>query len=88
MTAEKTYSEFIFDNMERQRPIPEIVIKVGANISALIKQKGLLHQDIADAANLDVEALRRYMKGKQIMGIDKLYRIAEALDVEIGSLYK
>lgn len=74
--------------MERQRPIPEIVKRVGVNISNLIKQKGLLHQDIADEANLDVEALRRYMKGKQIMGIDKIYRIANALEVEISELFK
>jgi transcriptional regulator with XRE-family HTH domain len=42
---------------------------------------------LADATNLDVEALRRYMKGKQIMGIDKLYRIATALGVDVGDLF-
>ena len=72
--------------MERKKEIPEIVIQVGEKIQDIINKKGLKVRHVAHDADLDIEALRRYMKGKQIMGIDKLYRIAGALDVKPGEL--
>jgi transcriptional regulator with XRE-family HTH domain len=43
---------------------------------------------VAHDSDLDIEALRRYMLGKQIMGIDKLMRISKALNVEISELFR
>lgn len=74
--------------MERKKEIPEIVTQVGGRIQAIIKEKGLKVRHVAADSDLDIEALRRYMAGKQIMGIDKLYRIAQALGAEIGELFK
>ena len=37
---------------------------------------------VAHDADLDIEALRRYMAGKQIMGIDKIIFIAKALKID------
>lgn len=74
--------------MERKKEIPEIVIQVGRKIQTIIKEKGLKVRVVAHDADLDIEALRRYMAGKQIMGIDKIYRIAQALGVEIGELFQ
>lgn len=72
----------------RKKEIPQSVKDVGANIKAIIKEKNLKVRHVAHDADLDIEALRRYMAGKQIMGIDKLFLIAKALGVEISELYR
>jgi len=74
--------------MTRIKEISPIVKTVGENIARIIKDKKLKVRNIAPAADLDEQALRRYMKGKQIMGIDKAHKIALALGVEIGELFK
>ncbi|WP_414655401.1 helix-turn-helix domain-containing protein [Flavobacterium azizsancarii] len=61
---------------------------VGNNIKEIIKEKNLKVRHIAHDSDLDIEALRRYMLGKQIMGIDKLIRISKALNVEISELFR
>ena len=72
----------------RKTEVPESVKIVGNNIKAIIKEKNLKVRNIAHDADLDIEALRRYMLGKQIMGIDKLIRISKALNVEISELFR
>lgn len=72
----------------RKKEIPESVKIVGNNIKSIIDEKNLKVRHVAHDADLDIEALRRYIAGKQIMGIDKSIRIAKALNVEISMLYK
>lgn len=74
--------------MERKKEIPPIVFQVGDKIKDIINKKGLKVRVVAHDSDLDIDVLRRYMAGKQIMGIDKLYRIAQALGVEIGELFE
>ncbi|KIA94536.1 helix-turn-helix domain-containing protein [Flavobacterium sp. JRM] len=72
----------------RKTEVPESVIIVGNNIKEIIKEKNLKVRNVAHDADLDIEALRRYMLGKQIMGIDKLIRISKALNIEISELFR
>lgn len=72
----------------RKKEIPNSVKIVGDNIKAIIKAKKLKTRHVAHDADLDIEALRRYMGGKQIMGIDKAILIAKALDVSISELFE
>ncbi|MCV9932505.1 helix-turn-helix transcriptional regulator [Flavobacterium sp. LS1R47] len=72
----------------RKTEVPESVKIVGNNIKEIIKEKNLKVRNVAHDADLDIEALRRYMLGKQIMGIDKLIRISKALNVEISELFQ
>lgn len=72
----------------RKTEVPESVKIVGSNIKEIIKEKNLKVRYVAHDSDLDIEALRRYMLGKQIMGIDKLIRISKALDVEISELFR
>jgi transcriptional regulator with XRE-family HTH domain len=72
----------------RKTEVPESVKIVGNNIKEIIKEKNLKVRHIAHDSDLDIEALRRYMLGKQIMGIDKLIRISKALNVEISELFR
>jgi transcriptional regulator with XRE-family HTH domain len=71
----------------RKKEIPETVKNVGENIKSIIESKNLKVRHVAHDADLDIEALRRYMLGKQIMGIDKCIRISKALNVEISALF-
>ena len=72
----------------RKTEIPESVKIIGSNIKIIIKEKNLKVRYVAHDSDLDIEALRRYMLGKQIMGIDKLVRISFALKVEISELFR
>lgn len=73
----------------RKKEIPQSVIDVGNNIKAIIKEKKLKVRHVAHDADLDIEALRRYMGGKQIMGIDKAIMIAKALGItDYNQLFK
>jgi transcriptional regulator with XRE-family HTH domain len=72
----------------RKTEIPESVKIVGSNIKRVIEEKNLKVRHVAHDSDLDIEALRRYMAGKQIMGIDKLARISKALNVDISDLFQ
>ena len=72
----------------RKTEVPDSVRIIGNNIKEIIKEKSLKVRHVAHDSDLDIEALRRYMSGKQIMGIDKLMRIRKALDVEISELFR
>lgn len=73
----------------RKKEIPQSVKDVGTNIKNIIKDKNLKVRHVAHDADLDIEALRRYMSGKQIMGIDKFMLISKALGIEdLNELFK
>lgn len=72
----------------RKKEIPESVKQIGDNIKGIIEAKKLKVRHVAHDADLDIEALRRYIGGKQIMGVDKCIRIAKALNVEVSELFK
>ncbi|WP_313805549.1 hypothetical protein [Flavobacterium sp.] len=73
---------------ERKNEIPESVINIGKNITNIIKDKDLKITDVANKAQIDIETFRRYVGGSKggrpsiVMGIDKLVRIAIALELD------
>lgn len=73
---------------ERKNAIPEEVIKLGIRISEIIKEKNLKTREVAHDADMDVENLRKYIKGKQEMRVSTLLKITKALDVNIEELFK
>ena len=72
----------------RKKEIPDSVKQLVENIKCIIKEKNLKVRHVAHDADLDIEALRRYINGKQIMGVDKLIRITKALNVDVSTLFK
>ena len=71
----------------RKSEIPQEIIKLGLRIDELIKQKGLKQREVAHDAGLDVENLRKYIRGKQEMKISTMLKIVKALDIEVGDLF-
>ncbi len=65
---------------------PEIVL-LGKRIEEIIKDKGLKTREVAHDADMDVENLRKYIKGKQEMKITTMLKIAKSLNVSVEELF-
>lgn len=72
----------------RKSEIPKEVIEIGNNIKRIIAEKNLVPKNVAHDAGLDVENLRKYIKGSQEMKISTMLKIATALGVEAKELIK
>ena len=72
----------------RKSEMPQEIINLGIRIQELITEKKLRQREVAYDSELDVENLRKYVKGKQEMKVSTLLRIARALDVKIEELFR
>ena len=64
-------------NNEEQRQ------RIGNDIAALRKKKGMTQQQVADMAGIKRPHVARVEKGKYNFGFDTLQTIAETLDADI-----
>lgn len=72
----------------RKNIISDDVIILGKRIEFLIKAKELKPREVAHDANLDVENLRKYIKGKQEMKVSTMLKIVKALNVSVSELFQ
>ena len=72
----------------RKSEIPKEVIEVGNRIKLIIADKNLVLKNVAHDAGLDVENLRKYIKGTQEMKITTMLKIASSLKIESKDLIK
>ncbi|PKB14993.1 helix-turn-helix domain-containing protein [Flavobacterium sp. 5] len=71
----------------RKSIISQEIILLGQRIEEIIKEKDLKTREVAHDANLDVENLRKYIKGKQEMKVGTMLKIAKSLNVSIEELF-
>jgi transcriptional regulator with XRE-family HTH domain len=71
----------------RKTPLNPEIISLGKRIEELIKQKGVKTREVAHDADLDVENLRKYIKGKQEMKVSTMLKIARSLGVSVADLF-
>lgn len=71
----------------RKNQISDDIIHLGRRIAELIKEKELKTREVAHDADMDVENLRKYIKGKQEMKISTMLRISKSLGVTINELF-
>lgn len=71
----------------RKSEVSQEIILLGARIQEIIKQKGLKTREVAHDADMDVENLRKYIKGKQEMKITTMLKIAKSLNVTVEELF-
>lgn len=71
----------------RKSEVNQEVILLGKRIEELIKLKKLKTREVAHDADMDVENLRKYMKGKQEMKISTMLKITRALGVSVAELF-
>ena len=72
----------------RKSEMPQEVIALGQRIQQIIETQGLKTREVAHDADLDVENLRKYIKGRQEMKVSTMLKIAKALEVEVGELFE
>jgi transcriptional regulator with XRE-family HTH domain len=70
----------------RKTEIKREIILLGKRIEEIIREKGLKTREVAHDADLDVENLRKYIKGRQEMKVSTMLKIAKALGVTAGEL--
>lgn len=71
----------------RKNELSDDVIALGKRIEEIIKEKGLKTREVAHDAELDVENLRKYIKGKQEMKVTTMLKIVKSLDVSPNDLF-
>jgi transcriptional regulator with XRE-family HTH domain len=72
----------------RKSEIPKEIIEIGNRIKKIIVEKNLVSKNVAHDAGLDVENLRKYIKGSQEMKVSTMLKIATALNVKAEVLVK
>lgn len=72
----------------RKSEVPEVVKQLGIKIKTIIQDKQLKQREVAHDAEMDVETLRKYIKGTQEMKISTLFKIAKSLKIEPSDLIK
>jgi transcriptional regulator with XRE-family HTH domain len=72
----------------RKTEVSQAVIDLGNRINEIIKQNNFKQKDVAHDAGLDVENLRKYIKGTQEMKVSTMLKIVEALKIEVKDLFK
>ena len=71
----------------RKKELSADIITLGKRIEEIIKEKGLKTREVAHDAELDVENLRKYIKGQQEMKVTTMLKISKALDVSLNELF-
>lgn len=71
----------------RKNDLSADIISLGKRIEEIIKEKGLKTREVAHDAELDVENLRKYIKGKQEMKVSTMLKIVKSLDVSPNELF-
>ena len=72
----------------RKTEIKQEIILLGKRIEDIIREKGMKTREVAHDADLDVENLRKYIKGRQEMKVTTMLKIATALGVKAEVLVK
>jgi len=67
-----------------------IYLTITQNIKKYRKIKGMTQAELAELVDLSHEFIRRIesKKGKKTFSVDTLYRIAQALDVDMDKLFE
>lgn len=71
----------------RKSEMSQEIILLGKRIEELIKEKSFKTREVAHDADMDVENLRKYIKGKQEMKITTMLKIAKSLNVTVEELF-
>lgn len=72
----------------RKSEVPEVVKLLGIRIKETIENEQLKQREVAHDAGLDVENLRKYIKGTQEMKISIFFKIAQSLKINPSDLIK
>ncbi|MGC4129403.1 MAG: helix-turn-helix transcriptional regulator [Bergeyella sp.] len=75
------------ERRSRKSQMPPEIIALGERINSIIKEKNLKTREVAHNADMDVENLRKYIKGRQEMKVSTMLKISKALEVSAKDLF-
>jgi len=75
------------EKKSRKTPINPDIVQLGKRIGEIIQAKGLKTREVAHDADLDVENLRKYLKGKQEMKVTTMLKISKSLRVSVAEMF-
>ena len=78
---------FQYGKRIKKSEMDQEILLLGKRIFEIIKEKNLKTREVAHDANMDVENLRKYIKGKQEMKISTMLKIVKSLDVTPNELF-
>lgn len=73
---------------DKKKEYHTIVEILGKRIKNVIKTASLVQKNVAHDADMDVENLRKYMRGDQEMKISTLIRITSGLKITVSELFE
>lgn len=73
---------------EKKKEYHPIVSILGNRIKNTIRTTSLVQKNVAHDADMDVENLRKYMRGDQEMKISTLIRITSGLKITVSELFE
>jgi transcriptional regulator with XRE-family HTH domain len=71
----------------RKSEMDQEILLLGKRILDIIREKNLKTREVAHDADMDVENLRKYIKGKQEMKVSTMLKIAKSLKVNVSDLF-
>ncbi|MEZ4970795.1 MAG: hypothetical protein R2814_14275 [Flavobacteriaceae bacterium] len=71
---------------QKKKEYHPVVAVLGKRIKSTITSKSLAQKNVAYDADMDVENLRKYMRGDQEMKISTLIRICHGLKITVSEL--
>ena len=71
----------------RKSEMDQEIVLLGKRILEIIKEKDLKTREVAHDADMDVENLRKYIKGKQEMKVSTMLKIVKSLKVKVSDLF-
>jgi transcriptional regulator with XRE-family HTH domain len=75
------------DKRVRKSEMNQDILLLGKRILEIIKEKNLKTREVAHDADMDVENLRKYIKGKQEMKVSTMLKISKSLGVSVSDLF-
>lgn len=71
----------------RKSELSQEIVLLGQRIGEIIKEKGLKTREVAHDADMDVENLRKYIRGQQEMKVSTMIKIVKSLNISIEELF-
>ncbi len=69
-----------------RRHDPNLLVAIGARVAALRRERGLTQEDVAARAGLEPATVSRCEVGARALSLTNLFRVAEALEINLGDL--
>jgi transcriptional regulator with XRE-family HTH domain len=71
----------------RKSEMDQEILLLGQRILEIIKEKDLKTREVAHDTDMDVENLRKYIKGKQEMKVSTMLKTTKSLGITVSELF-